>query len=80
MKGGDLYGNFPILGMKNTADNNFDSSPNQLGNGSLLPENSVDQLGATLGRWFGLGDAQLLDVFPNLKNFDVSKRDLGFMV
>jgi len=77
VKGGDLYGNFPVLGLKNASNNNFYSSPNQLGNGSLLPENSVDQLGATLGKWFGLSDTQLLDVFPNLKNFSV--KDLGFM-
>jgi uncharacterized protein (DUF1501 family) len=79
VKGGDLYGNFPVLGLKNANNNNFDSSPNQIGNGALLPENSVDQLGATLGRWFGLSDTQLIDVFPNLRNFDVSRRDLGFM-
>jgi hypothetical protein len=36
-------------------------------------------VGATMRRWFGLDDTQLLDVFPNLKNFDASKRDLGFM-
>ncbi len=80
VRGGDLYGSFPVLGAKNANNNNFDSSPNQLGNGSLLPENSVDQLGATLGRWFGLSDSQLLDVFPNLRNFDASRRNLGFMV
>ena len=78
VSGGDLYGNFPTLGLKNTANNNFDSSPNQLGNGALLPEVAVDQLGATLGRWLGLSDSQLVDVFPNLKNFSV--RNLGFMV
>ena len=77
VRGGDLYGNFPVLGAKNAGNNNFDSSPNQIGNGALLPETSVDQLGATLGRWFGLSDGQLLDVFPNLANF--SRRDLGFM-
>jgi uncharacterized protein (DUF1501 family) len=80
VRGGDLYGNFPVLGAKNTNNNNFDSSPNQLGNGSLLPETSVDQIGATLAKWFGLSDSQLLDVFPNLGNFDTSKRNLGFMV
>ncbi len=79
VKGGDLYGNFPVLGVKNSNNNNFDSSPNQLGNGAMLPETSVDQLGATLGKWFGLTDTQLLDIFPNLKNFDAAKRDLGFM-
>ncbi len=79
VRGGDLYGNFPVLGAKNANNNNFDSSPNQIGNGALLPQTSVDQLGATLGRWFGgLSDSQLLDVFPNLANF--SQRDLGFMM
>jgi len=32
---------------------------------------------ATLGRWFGLSDGQLLDLFPNLANY--SQRNLGFM-
>jgi hypothetical protein len=45
----------------------------------MLPKTSVDQLGATLGRWFGLTDLQLLDVFPNLANFDATQRNLGFM-
>jgi len=77
VKGGRLYGRFPTLGAKNAGNNNFDASADQLGNGSLLPVTAVDQLGATLGKWFGLSDTQLLDVFPNLKNFSV--RDLGFM-
>jgi len=77
VRGGDLYGTFPVYGTKNANNNNFDSSPDQLGNGALLPTTSVDQLGATLGKWFGLSDSQLLDVFPNLANF--GSRDLGFM-
>ncbi len=77
VRGGDLYGTFPVYGTKNANNNNFDSSPDQLGNGALLPTTSVDQLGATLGKWFGLSDSQLLDVFPNLRNF--TTRDLGFM-
>jgi uncharacterized protein (DUF1501 family) len=77
VKGGALYGTFPTYGTKNPNDNQFDSSPDQLGNGVLLPTTSVDQLGATLGKWFGLSDTQLLDVFPNLRNFSV--RNLGFM-
>jgi uncharacterized protein (DUF1501 family) len=79
VRGGDLYGRFPVLGTKNPNNNQFDSSPDQLGNGALLPEIAVDQLGATLGRWFGLGDEQLLQVFPNLANFDPVRRNLGFM-
>ena len=45
----------------------------------MLPEVSVDQYAATLGDWFGVSDAQLLDLFPNLANFDGSVRNLGFM-
>lgn len=76
-RGGDVYGAFPVYGAKNASNNNFDSSPDQIGNGALLLTTSVDQLGATLGKWFGLSDTQLLDVFPNLRHF--GNRDLGFM-
>jgi uncharacterized protein (DUF1501 family) len=79
VKGGDLYGNFPVLGAKNANNNNFDSSPNQLGNGVLLPETSVDQLGATLGAWMGVGATDLAEIFPNLGHFDSTRRNLGFM-
>lgn len=79
VKGGDLYGSFPVLGTKNANNNEFDSSPNQIGNGALLPATSVDQYAATLGRWFGLSDSQLLDLFPNLANWNLSSRNLGFM-
>jgi uncharacterized protein (DUF1501 family) len=79
VKGGDLYGSFPVLGLKNASNNNFDSSPDQIGNGSLLPQSSVDQLGATLAAWFGVSPSDTLSVFPNLANFDPAKRDLGFM-
>jgi uncharacterized protein (DUF1501 family) len=79
VKGGELYGRFPTLGPKNTNNNNFDSSPDQLGNGSLLPQTAVDQLGSTLGLWLGLTPSQLGGagtIFPNLGNFTP---DLGFM-
>jgi uncharacterized protein (DUF1501 family) len=80
VRGGDLYGAFPVLATKNAGNNLFDGSPDQLGNGSLLPTTSVDQLAATLGAWFGLSASQLADVFPNLANFDAGRRNLGFMV
>jgi uncharacterized protein (DUF1501 family) len=69
VKGKDIYGRFPELGI-NTNDD--------VGNGRLLPALSVDQYGATMARWFGLGDGQLNDVFPNLPNYG-SARNLGFM-
>jgi len=79
VNGGDLYGRFPTLALKNANNSNFDGSSDQLGNGSLLPGTSVDQLGATLGRWFGASDPQLAGIFPNLANFNVAQRNLGFM-
>lgn len=75
--GGNLYGDFPVLAAKNRLDNGFDGSPDQIHNGILLPRISVDQYGATLGRWFGLSTSQLNDVFPSLGNF--ARNDLGFM-
>ncbi len=77
VRGGDLYGSFPVLGAKNANNNNFDSSPNQIGNGALIPTTSVDQMAATLASWFGLSASECLDIFPNLTNF--TNRNLGFM-
>ncbi len=79
VQGGDLYGRLPTLTTKNSQNNEFDGSPDQLNNGALLPTTSVDQLGATLGAWFGLNAGQLADIFPNLANFDTGTRNLGFM-
>ena len=77
VRGGDIYGRFPVLAAKNRNDNEFDGSADQLLNGVLLPQVSVDQYGATLARWFGVSDSQLGDVFPNLANFGT--RNLGFI-
>jgi uncharacterized protein (DUF1501 family) len=55
------------------------NGPDDVGQGRLLPTTSVDQYAATLGRWFGVGDAQLLEVLPNLANFSVGSRNLGFV-
>jgi len=68
VKGGEMYGRFPQIGI------NHDD---EVGSGSLLPGIAVDQVGATLGKWFGVSDANLDMVFPNLGNF--SKRNLGFL-
>jgi uncharacterized protein (DUF1501 family) len=51
--------------------------PDNVGGGRLLPAIGVDQYGATLAKWFGVSDAQLDTVFPNLKNY--STKNLGFM-
>jgi uncharacterized protein (DUF1501 family) len=78
VQGGQAYGAFPRLVLRSASNGEF-NSPDQVRNGALLPSTSVDQLGATLGRWFGLSDSQALEVFPNLGNFSPSARNLGFM-
>jgi len=77
VRGGRLFGQFPVLATKNANNSNFDGSPDQLANGNLLPRTSVDQLGATLARWMGVSESGVQDIFPNLANWNVSARDLG---
>lgn len=50
--------------------------PDDVGQGRLVPGIGVEQLAAALGGWFGLGDAQLLDMLPNLRHWDAGARRL----
>ena len=72
VKGGDVYGQYPTLGVD---QGNF-SNPNMSDN-VLIPQMSVDQYAGTMGRWFGLSDTQVASIFPNIPNF--SNRYLGFL-
>jgi uncharacterized protein (DUF1501 family) len=69
VQGGNMYGTFPDLTVKGVDDSGS--------NGAWVPTISVDQMGATLGKWFGMPGSDLAQVFPNLANF--STPDLGFM-
>ena len=42
--------------------------------GRVIPSLSINQFGATLGSWMGVADSDLLQVFPDLANFDSSWR------
>lgn len=66
--GNTIYGNLPEY----IFDHDYDS-----GNGRLIPQTSVEQYAATLGKWYGLSDAELATALPNLANF--TTKDLGFM-
>ncbi|SNS92995.1 Uncharacterized conserved protein, DUF1501 family [Noviherbaspirillum humi] len=55
------------------------NGPDDVGQGRLLPTTSVDQYAATLGRWLGISDSALLDVLPNLKNYNIQSRNIGFV-
>ena len=45
--------------------------------GRFIPTASVEQFAATLARWFGLPEANMINVFPKIANF--SGTNLGFM-
>src|SRR5205823_2527568 len=72
VNGGRFYGQYPTLGIDLAGFNN----PNMIGN-ALIPTTSVDQYGATLGAWLGVGAANLATIFPHLGNFNTT--NLGFV-
>jgi len=62
VNGGKLYGewnNYAVGSEDDVADK-----------GQVIPTMSLNQYGAALGSWMGLSNSDLLDVFPDLKNFD----------
>ncbi len=72
VKGGDMFGQFPTVGVDSHNFRNPDIADN-----AMIPTTSVDQYAATLGKWFGVSDGDLHTIFPNLHNF--SKPYLGFV-
>jgi uncharacterized protein (DUF1501 family) len=69
VNGGAMYGSYPTLAMGGPDDAEK--------RGRWIPTLAVDQLGATLARWFGVATSDLATVFPNLQRFPSS--DLGFL-
>ena len=64
-----FYGTLPTLQL-----NGPDSTD---GRGRWIPTTGLDQYGATLASWFGIGDGDMSTVFSNINNFPVS--NLGFL-
>lgn len=52
------------------------NGPDDVGQGRLLPTTSVDQLGVSLARWFGVANSDLKTVLPNSGNFDLNALNL----
>lgn len=73
VNGGDFYGVYPTL----APDGPDDTDRGAGARGRWIPTLSVDQYGATLGKWMGLTLDDLSMVFPNLGAF--SPDDLGFL-
>lgn len=69
VQGGRMFGTFPTL---------VRGGPDDTGSSGLwIPTTSVDQYGATLARWFGVGPAEMATIFPNLGSF--GQANLGFL-
>ncbi|MFT4076327.1 MAG: DUF1501 domain-containing protein [Asticcacaulis sp.] len=68
VKGGQYYGTAPHISLE---------TDDQVGQGRLLPSTSVDQMAATLGKWFGLSSSEITSVLPNIGNFATA--DMGFL-
>lgn len=61
IKGGQAYGSWPDLTVGSEDDFN---------NGRIIPSMAADQINASVCRWFGLNDQQILTLFPHLTQFD----------
>jgi len=68
VNGGQFYGTAPQISL---------TSDDQVGQGRLLPSTSVDQLAATLARWFGVSSSEINSILPNVGRF--ANSNLGFM-
>ena len=69
VNGGTSYGQLPIFAI---------NGPDDTGLGRWIPKFSVEQHAATLAKWFGVTDSEVMNaMFPNLTRF--STNNLGFM-
>ncbi|NJC35198.1 uncharacterized protein (DUF1501 family) [Sphingomonas jejuensis] len=70
VKGRKLYGTAPIVGA---------GTPDDVGQGRLIPTMSVDQYAATLAGWFGVSGGEMGTVLPNIGNYNPSSTNIGFL-
>jgi len=67
--GNNLFGFYPNVMLAGPDDSG--------GQGRWIPTTSMDQYGATLGKWFGASPTDVAQIFPNLVKF--ASADIGFM-
>ena len=70
VKGQQFYGAAPVFA---------NNGPDDVGQGRLLPTTSVDQYASTLASWFGVSNANMATVLPNIGNYNQSTWNLGFI-
>ena len=61
LRGGQMIGTLP--------DVTLDGADDHSAKGRIIPTTAQDQLNATLCQWFGVDDALMPTIFPNLSNF-----------
>lgn len=70
VRGQRYYGTPPVLA---------DNGPDDVGQGRLLPNISVDQYASTLATWFGVANGDMATVLPNIGAYNQSTWNLGFV-
>jgi uncharacterized protein (DUF1501 family) len=73
VRGAEFYGQFANLELGGEQDTDSGGGAR----GRWIPTTAVDQYGATLATWYGVSEADLPAVFPNLSAF--STPNLGFL-
>jgi uncharacterized protein (DUF1501 family) len=63
-----MYGTFPTLQI---------NGPDDTSTGRWIPTTSVDEMSATIAKWFGVTNTDMATVFPNIGRF--AHPDMGFM-
>lgn len=78
VKGGDIYGAFPTVGLDRAPSGTSPgfNNPDAVGN-AYVPSTSVETYLATMASWLGVSSGQLATIFPRLAGFPV--QNLGFM-
>ncbi|MBX9797563.1 DUF1501 domain-containing protein [Sphingomonas sp.] len=70
VRGQQFYGTPPAIG---------NNTPDDVGQGRLLPGISVDQYASTLASWFGVSGGNMSTVLPNIGNYNPSSWNVGFL-
>ena len=82
VNGKAFYGTPPPVNIGNGTGGVYQAAEQwHVGQGRLLPSTSVDQYAATLAKWFGVADAELPGILPDIGNFGGAGYpvNLGFM-
>ncbi|HLZ74930.1 DUF1501 domain-containing protein [Phenylobacterium sp.] len=78
VKGGDLYGPYPTVGIDKAASGSTPAFTNpDAASNAYIPTTSVETYLATLATWMGVTPAQMPGIFPRLAGFPV--QNMGFM-